>query len=277
MSSRRVLVVEDDEATRALLLHALRDEGFDPVGAANGLAALDLLAEEDRAGREPALVLLDLYMPVMDGVSFARAYRERSREGHVAPILLLTAGRPTPEQLAAVGAAAFISKPFELDALFGSVHQNATASTTLRVLLVEDSDADARLVTEVLREMPEVTLEHAADGAASLRALEREAEGAEPYGLVLLDLNLPRLDGFAVLDTIKSNPALRRLPVVVITGSDDGEHVSRAYDARANGYVVKSADLDTMRDRILGTIRFWLLARLPRSARTGPGTTLTAR
>lgn len=74
--------------------------------------------------------------------------------------------------------------------------------------------------------------------------------------------------GFPVLESIKRIEALRRLPAVVMTGSDDGEHVLRAYDLPANGYVVKSADLDTMRERIKGAVRFWQRARLPSHVRS---------
>ena len=260
--AKRVLVVEDDEGTRSLLVQALRDEGFDPIGAAEGRHALDVLAGEERAGRTPALILLDLQMPVMDGPTFARAYRGRSASP--APIVLLTAGRPTPEQIADIGAASFVAKPFDLEALFGTVRDTVNGHAGLRVLLIEDSAADARLVAEALVDLSGVHLEVAADGPTGLSALERAASDGAPHGLVLLDLNLPQLDGFDVLGAIKRSDRHKRLPVVVITGMDDGEHVTRAYDLRANGYVVKSADLDTMRERVRGTVRFWQLVRLPR-------------
>lgn len=259
--SRRVLVVEDDDGTRALLIQALRDEGFDPVGAPNGRAALDLLDGDGCDQSEPELVVLDLQMPVMDGASFARAYRERSVAP--APILLLTAGRPSPEQLAEIGAASFVSKPFDLDALFGSVRDALGDRSPMRVLLIEDSDADSRLVAEVLKELPGVELEVAHDGPTGLRAIDQASTAGAHHALVLLDLGLPYLDGFSVLESIKRAESHRRLPAVVITASDDGEHVLRAYDLRANGYVVKSGDLDTMRERIKGIVRFWQLARLP--------------
>ena len=271
MTARHVLVVEDDEATRSLLIQALRDEGFDPIGAPNGRAALDVLGDEERAGRTPALIVLDLYMPVMDGPTFASEYRARfdgdGQSHHPAPIVLLTAGRPSAEQLAQVGAAAFVGKPFDLEALFGSV-RDVVGDTSLRILMIEDNQADARLVAEILSELPGIELEVAGDGADGLRTLERHVASASPHHLVLLDLGLPRLDGFTVLETVKGSEQMRRLPVVVMTGSTDGEDVVRAYDARANGYVVKSGDLETMRQRVRGTLRFWQMARLPRLSAT---------
>ncbi len=111
MTSRRVLVVDDDEGIREMLTMALSDEGYEVETAPHGAAALDLLRE-----CQPGLILLDMRMPIMDGWEFARAYR--SRPGHQAPIVVVTAARDASDRAQQVQADGYLAKPFSLDELF---------------------------------------------------------------------------------------------------------------------------------------------------------------
>lgn len=115
------------------------------------------------------------------------------------------------------------------------------------VLLVEDSDADARLVELALGEVRVPTRVHrVADGAAALAFLHRHGvfSSAPRPDLVLLDLNLPGIDGREVLRAIKADGVLRRIPVVVFTSSSDADDVRQAYDNHANCFVTKPANVD---------------------------------
>jgi len=114
----------------------------------------------------------------------------------------------------------------------------------LKVLLVEDNPADARLVMEAFGEHSStVELEHAGDGETALRML-RSTPGSQRPDLVLLDLNLPGMDGREVLEQVKSDPDLRRIPVVVLTTSDAEQDILRCYDLHANSYITKPADYE---------------------------------
>ena len=129
------------------------------------------------------------------------------------------------------------------------------------ILLVEDNPADVRLVREALAE-GEVTadLHWAASGEAALGFLRRQGEHAtQPTpDLVLLDLNLPGLNGHEVLTAIKDDPALRSIPVVVLTSSAARRDVLAAYAAHANAYVVKPDDFEQFL-ALVGTLRaYWL-------------------
>lgn len=114
MGHRKVLVVEDDHLIREAIAEALDQEGFVVVEAANGREALDKLHQ----GRT-SLVLLDLMMPVMDGVAFARALRAQYTEDEI-PIVVISADG-NPQRAAAVGARGFLAKPFDIDALLDEV------------------------------------------------------------------------------------------------------------------------------------------------------------
>ena len=110
-----MLVVDDHEDIRETLQIALDDEGFVVQCAANGQEALDIL---DRW--QPCVILLDLMMPVMDGWAF-RAEQQRRQDGEAAPVVLLSAAGLLDEQQRVLGAAATISKPFDIERVITTV------------------------------------------------------------------------------------------------------------------------------------------------------------
>ncbi len=134
------------------------------------------------------------------------------------------------------------------------------------ILLVEDNPGDVVLMREALREA-EVhnTLHVAPDGREALAFLRREgAYAAAPRpDLILLDLNLPRLNGHEVLAAIKDDPTLRRIPVVMLTTSDAPSDVRAAYDHHVNSYITKPVDLEQFFAVVKGLDGYWLsLVRL---------------
>lgn len=113
-AARRVLFVDDDQDLRELVAAFLRSEGHDVATAAEGREALDLVARA-----MPDVILLDMRMPVMDGREFAARFHER--HGPAAPIVVITASEDARARAEEIGAAAWLSKPFELDALLAAV------------------------------------------------------------------------------------------------------------------------------------------------------------
>lgn len=128
----------------------------------------------------------------------------------------------------------------------------------LRVLLAEDNDAHATLVQRSLEDHDlDVDLVHVGNGEEALNYLHHRGGFADPESsprpdLVLLDLRMPKVDGLEVLRRIKNDDNLHRLPVVILTTSGTETDVARAYDLRANSYLVKPVDFvkfsDLMRD-----------------------------
>ncbi len=144
---------------------------------------------------------------------------------------------------------------------------------SMEILLVEDNPADVRLMLEAFRETRvENTLHVAEDGIEAMAYLRHEGDYANVPrpDIVLLDLNLPRKNGHEVLAEIKSDPSLKRIPVVIMTTSSSPEDICRSYDLQANCYITKPADID----RFIGAVRtlgeHWLkVASLPGNC---PGT-----
>ena len=142
-----------------------------------------------------------------------------------------------------------------------------TTDGEIEILLVEDNPGDARLTKEAFKEScVRSRIYHLADGDEALAYLRREGKyaGAQRPKLILLDLNLPRLDGRQVLAQIKTDDQLRRIPVIVMTTSQADEDVTRAYNLNANCYIAKPMDLDSFL-RVIRLIQdFWLtVVKLP--------------
>ncbi len=136
-------------------------------------------------------------------------------------------------------------------------------SRPVQILLAEDNPADARLVREVMRESKILNEIHwAPDGVEAMAFLRRQGKhaGAPRPSLILLDLNMPKKDGREVLHEVKSDPLLRRIPVVIMTSSQAEEDIARAYDEHANCYVRKPIDFAQFHEVVKTIEGFWFTA-----------------
>jgi chemotaxis family two-component system response regulator Rcp1 len=142
-----------------------------------------------------------------------------------------------------------------------------TEKTHKIIFLVEDNKADIRLIQEALKtsSLPHqvVTVRDGMDAMAYLRQEGEYANAARP-DLILLDLNLPRKDGREVLAEIKSDPNLKRIPVVVLTTSKNEDDIFHSYDLHVNCYITKSRNLPQLFQIVKGIEEFWFsTATLP--------------
>ncbi|MGC9444480.1 MAG: response regulator [Candidatus Methanospirareceae archaeon] len=137
----------------------------------------------------------------------------------------------------------------------------------IEILLVEDNPGDIRLTREGLKEGRIFNnLSVAEDGVEAMAFLRREGEYADAPrpDLILLDLNLPKKDGREVLKEIKSDPKLRRIPVVILTTSRAEEDIMGTYNQHANCYITKPVDFDQFVNVVKTIEDFWLtIVRLP--------------
>ncbi|MEO8393067.1 MAG: response regulator [Chloroflexota bacterium] len=138
---------------------------------------------------------------------------------------------------------------------------------SIEILLVEDNPGDVRLTIEGLNEgKVNHHLSVARDGLEALAYLHREAPFTEAVrpDVILLDLNLPKKNGHEVLAEIKADPALKRIPVVVLTTSKADEDIMHSYDLHANCYIPKPVDLEQFMAVVQAIETFWLtIVKLP--------------
>ena len=142
-----------------------------------------------------------------------------------------------------------------------------------QVLLIEDNPGDVRLAREAFHGAKIASHLHVVyDGVEALDFLRHEGThtSAPRPDLILLDLNLPKMDGRAVLDQIKKNEGLKAIPIVVITSSEAETDVLQSYQLKANCYLSKPFQLEAF-EKILNAISdFWLVrAKLPQQMQTG--------
>ncbi|HTC61862.1 MAG TPA: response regulator [Candidatus Saccharimonadales bacterium] len=135
------------------------------------------------------------------------------------------------------------------------------------ILLVEDNAGDVRLTQEVLKSSKvRNNLIVANNGQEALNCLRKQGKFADTRrpDLILLDLNLPVMDGRQVLEKIKEDQDLKRIPVVILTTSKAEEDILRTYNLHANCYVTKPVDLDQFVNVVKSLEDFWLaIAKLP--------------
>jgi len=217
---RRIAVVDDTRDNRTLLRKLLESVGFEVRDAANGQDAIELWRTW-----HPHLIFMDQRMPVMDGSEATRAIRGAEVEGRT-PIIALTASAFEHERRRSWknGADEFVVKPFAEETIFDVIARHIgvrfiyegerVPAAGNRVLLIDDDEITRIVAREVLTQLGlEVTERD--NGADALELLDRV-----PFDAVLLDLEMPGLDGRATVREIRSREALRELPVIAMTSHD---------------------------------------------------------
>jgi chemotaxis family two-component system response regulator Rcp1 len=130
----------------------------------------------------------------------------------------------------------------------------------VEILLVEDNPGDTRLTIEALKESKiNNTLSTVEDGNEALKYLRKESpyENANTPDMILLDLDLPNMSGRELLEIVKGDKSLRRIPIVILTISESDKDVLHSYDMQANAYVRKPIDLDQFVKVVQSIENFW--------------------
>ena len=203
-----ILVVDDDQAVLDLLSFTLGKEGYKVLHARTGEEALALA----RAHR-PKAITLDVIMPRVDGWSVLTALKADPDLRDIPVVVVtITEDRGTAMTL---GATDFMTKPVDRAALLAILHQHCRSDDPCPVLLVDD-DKTARDATRRVLKKLGVAVAEAGNGEEALRWLQHNA----PPALILLDLMMPEMDGFAFLDAVQGHPGIGSVPIVVLTAKD---------------------------------------------------------
>jgi chemotaxis family two-component system response regulator Rcp1 len=146
---------------------------------------------------------------------------------------------------------------------------NGGSGKPIEVLLIEDSPGDVRLTQEAFRDVNQFVYLHVVnDGVEALAFLKHEGKltHAPRPDLILLDLNLPKMDGRQVLAQIKEDDNLKTIPTVILTTSEDQMDILKSYQLLANCYLTKPVELDQLESLVKSINDFWLTkARLPQA------------
>ncbi len=246
-----VLIVDDSLTVRMDLAEAFEAAGFRPLLCATGREARDAL------GREPiALVMLDVVLPDADGVELLKEIRAKAQTSDV-PILMLSTEAEVADRIRGLrtGADDYVGKPYDPVYVVARgrdlvrQHGGALPEEGTTVLVIDDSTTFRERLRAAL-EQTGYTAIVAPDGQEGLRLAATRRPNA-----IIVDGVMPGIDGSTVIRRIRLDAALRRLPCVLLTGSDDLGAEVRALDSGADAFVRKEADMQVILARLAAALR----------------------
>jgi signal transduction histidine kinase/DNA-binding response OmpR family regulator len=215
-----ILVVDDEKPTRELIARGLQREGFRVVAAATGEEALRLARE-----KRPDAISLDVLMPGMDGWTVLRSLKADPITASI-PVVMVSM-LDDRDIGHALGAADYLTKPFDREKLVQALRRFRQGSTPRPVLVVEDDPATREVVRRALERDGWIVFE-ADNGRSALESLKHAAPD-----LIVLDLMMPEMDGFEFVAELRRTESGRRIPVVVVTAKE----ITAEDRARLNGHV----------------------------------------
>ena len=226
-----LLVVEDDPHYARVLRDLARDKGFRVIVARRGADALTLASE-----CRPTAVSLDVFLPDMLGWTVLNHLKQDPATRHI-PVQMLTLDEDRQHGLAR-GAFSFLTKPASTERLNAALDSIKSYSTSRqrRLLIVEDNPAEQLAIKELLSH-DDIEIYVATTGAEALAALDERQ-----FDCVVLDLRLPDMSGFDVLERVRETPALCDLPVVVFSGKDLPTDEDARLRSFARSIVVKGVE-----------------------------------
>ena len=275
LRGRRVLVIDDNASAREILCAMLEQFGMRAEAAEGGEPGMQRLQHAAATGEPYQLVLLDWLMPGMDGIETARHINAAHLQGGVPAVLMVTAGsyEKLSDQVASVGLEHVLTKPVSesalhdamLEALLGNgaidlpahrvpqrpgtaVHDFG-AIAGARILLVDDVELNRTVALAFLADTG-VHVDVATHGREAL-----EMARARPYDLVLMDIQMPEMDGLTATREIRKEARLRTLPIVAMTAHAMTGDRERSLEAGMNDHLTKPIDPEALYTALLRWIR----------------------
>jgi PAS domain S-box-containing protein len=258
LTGAHLLVVDDSTTSRTVITKLLAPLPLRVDSAASGPEAIEAVRRHD--GDDPyRIILMDWQMPGMDGIEATRLIKRDAAVRSTPTIIMITSfGGETEQALAlAAGADDFLHKPFttsslaeELFRIFPSPEHPAPEEASqpggkgydfsgVLILLVDDNEINRQITIELLGEMG-AEIEVACDGC---EAVDKVIRGARPYDLVLMDIQLPKMDGCEATRLIRGDGRFSALPIIAMTAHALAEDHQKAFDAGVNDLVTKPIDL----------------------------------
>ncbi|HEV7730514.1 MAG TPA: response regulator [Candidatus Binatia bacterium] len=267
LRDRRLLVVDDNATNRRILEAMMRGWKARPLAVEGGLEALAALRDGIVHGEPVALAVLDLQMPEMDGVTLVRHIKADPALASLPLVILSSSAQgEDAQQCRALGVTTYLTKPVRsgellraLEAALGAASMPAPPRAVVerpavpsggRVLLAEDNPVN-RLVACRLLERQGFVVVAVEDGAQAV-----EAHAREPFDVILMDVQMPVMDGFEATAAIRAREQMRRTPIVALTAHAMKGDMERCLAGGMDAYVAKPlrpADLFAVMARVMGT------------------------
>ncbi|HET7296351.1 MAG TPA: response regulator [Gemmatimonadales bacterium] len=253
LGGRRILIVDDNETNRRILRDILAGEGMAVREATSASAGIAALAEASQAGAPVELAIIDVQMPDRDGFSLATDIKANPQIAETRLLVLTSAGqRGDAQRCREIGIQGYLTKPASRADLLEAViailsgpavtladagvitrHTIAEARRRLRILLAEDNPVNQQVATAMLGKRGH-EVDVVGDGAAAVEAVRRGA-----YDVVLMDIQMPEMDGFAATAAIRALPDRKDLPIIALTAHALSGERERCLARGMTGYLTK--------------------------------------
>ncbi len=223
--NKEILIVDDDQSIASTINGYLVDEGYDTLIATSGVEAL-MLAEKF----QPAVITLDIVMPEMDGWEVLQELKKNPKTKNI-PVIVVSVSEDLKTGLA-LGAIGHLRKPIIKDVLLNKV--DSIFRTFSSLLLVDDNDLDLQLMSYKLKS-EKWNVNTASGGKDALVQIDQDVPD-----LLILDLLMPEVDGFQVLEQIRNQEKTKDLPVIIITAKNLTEEDQKKLNGKVSKVLVKS-------------------------------------
>ncbi len=261
-TGKTVLLVEDNSSSRAVFKKMLESFGFGVVACQSGDEALKA-AEDADAGFD--IVIVDWMMPGMDGITLTGKLKEKNATA-ASPFLMITAfGRDVQRREARqAGIEHFLTKPIKRSDLYNAIVEIFSTSRPelfkveesrpdrslagRRVLVVEDNNINRQVAKEILRSY-DIICDTADNGAEAVKAVQRQH-----YDAILMDIQMPEVDGHEATRLIRRIPGMGRLPIIALTAHATVEDRERCLGNGMDDYITKPIDQEELIDCLRGWI-----------------------
>jgi CheY-like chemotaxis protein len=251
--SKSILYVEDNDDNIYMLKPRLERLGFDVKIATDGKSALNLIKTS-----KPNLILMDLELPIMDGFEATKILKQNPDTSEI-PVIALSACVQDEDKKNAfeAGCDDFEQKPVEFDVLVKKINaliiEHAELTTEIKkgqrhdnkILIIDDNENDQYILSEYLNREGFNNIEIASNGEHALDILN-----TNNFDLVLMDMNMPVMDGIETLSKMKNDLSLQHIPVIMISGISESNSISQCIEIGAEAYVIKPFDKNILRSKI---------------------------
>lgn len=256
-SDKVVLIIEDDEVFANVLLDFVRTRGYKGIAVSQGSAGISYARHYT-----PDAILLDLNLPVMDGIQVLKQIKNDPDLRHI-PVQIISGYNQRKEGME-LGAFDYVNKPITTETLQQSFDkiESFISRKLKKLLIIEDNELQNKAIRELIGN-GDVKSYSAYSGAEAYEMLNREA-----FDCAIVDLGLPDMSGFTLLEKIKANPKLNKIPLVVYTGRDLSRDEASRLTKLADTVVLKTAD---SQERLLDETVLFLHrveSRLPKEKQT---------
>jgi DNA-binding response OmpR family regulator len=249
-----ILVVDDEEMNRDILIRQLEKEGYTVTAVPGGQEAMELMAVE-----QFDLVLLDIMMPGVTGYDVLQHVQLDKKLKDNTPVMMISAigDRDTVVKCIQMGAEDYLVKPFNMPVVKSRIWRSifnrrniadngdlSQSSSDVHILLVDDQELNLDVISRRLETL-KYKVSCVESGEEALAMLNDVA-----VDLVLLDIMMPGMDGYQVLDAIRANQLTQNIPVIMISALDDIESVKKSIEKGADDYLMKPINTVLLKTRI---------------------------